>query len=188
MSNSPPSSTPPAPTAALSGASWMGWLGAVWGLSGVVLLLLSAVWRLSPIAWDALTGPLSTVQAGFAGFWVLFMAYTEGYKGFQKAFSPRVVVRATWLRDHPKPWLVLLAPLFCMGMVHATRKRMMVSWILMVVIVGFVIAVKLLPAPWRGLVDAGVVVGLTWGLAAMAASLWQTFRGRPPVVPADVPA
>ena len=144
MTKPSPASTTDPSGAATHGPNWVGWLGAVWGLSGVVLLLSSAVWRLTPIAWDALTGPLSTVQTGFAVFWVIFMAYSEGYKGFQKAFSPRVVVRAAWLRTHPRAWLVLLAPLFCMGMVHATKKRMVVSWTLMVVIVGFVVAVKLL--------------------------------------------
>jgi len=151
------------------------------------MLLGSAIWRLAPIAWEALTGPLTPLQMMFGVLWVAFMAYSEGYRGFQKAFSPRVVVRAIWLKDHPRPWLVALAPLFCMGMVHATRKRLIVSWVLFTVIVGFVVAVKLAPAPWRGLIDTGVVVGLSWGIASIAAVLFQASRGRVPVTPSDVP-
>ena len=36
-------------------------------------------------------------------------------------------------------------------------------------IVSLVIAVRWLEQPWRGIVDAGVVVGLSWGLVSMAA-------------------
>lgn len=185
-SSSPTPASPSAPTHPSAASGW-GVVGAGWGLVGIALLLGSAVWRLAPIAWDAVTGPLTSLQLTLGVLWVAFMAYSEGYRGFQKAFSPRVVVRALWLRRHPRPWLILLAPMFCMGLVHATRKRLTVSWVLLTVIVAFVMAVKLTPAPWRGLIDAGVVVGLTWGLVATAAILIQAFRGQLPDTPSDVP-
>jgi len=187
MSTSSPVPAPPSTGSRSQPASWLGWLGAAWGVFGVCLLLASAVWRLSPIAWEALSGPLSAGQVIFGAVWVLFMAYSEGYKGFQRAFSPRVVVRADWLARNPRPWLVALAPAFCMGLVHATRKRRTVSWVLLVVIVGLVVAVKQLPSPWRGLIDAGVVVGLSWGIAATLAVLFRAWRGALPDIPPDVP-
>ena len=34
-------------------------------------------------------------------FSVVFMSYTEGYKGFHLGFAPRVVIRANYLKDNP---------------------------------------------------------------------------------------
>ena len=71
----------------------LGTLASVWGIAGVVVLLSTAVIRLWPIAMEALQAPLTIIQRVFLVGWVIFMAYTEGYRGFQKAFSPRVVSR-----------------------------------------------------------------------------------------------
>ena len=50
-----------------------------------------------------------------------------------------------------------------MGLMHATKKRKIVSWSVTIGVAGIVAAVKRLPYPWRNIIDAGVVVGLTWG-------------------------
>jgi hypothetical protein len=34
-------------------------------------------------------------------------------------------------------------------------------------IIVLIILVRLLPQPWRGMVDAGVVVGLAWGMISL---------------------
>lgn len=165
----------------------LGTVGQVWGVVGVLALLGSAVYRLTPYAVEAVTSPLTPVQWGVLVVYVAFMAHAEGYKGFQRQFSPRVVARARWLRDHPTPLRVALAPAFCMGLFHATRKRLIVSWVISLMVVGLVILVKLLDQPWRGIVDAGVVVGLTWGIVALLAWLVAGARGRALPVPPDVP-
>ena len=170
----------PAPSA-------LGNLAAVWGVVGVMALLSTAIIRLGPIAWEAMQAPLSTVQIAFLIGWVVFMAYSEGYRGFQKAFSPRVISRAAWLRHNPSFSRLLLAPAFCMGFFHATRKRLMVSWIITMMVILFIVGAKQLPTPWRGLVDAGVVVGLTWGIIAIVAWGLAHLRGRPLPTPPDVP-
>jgi hypothetical protein len=63
----------------------------------------------------------------------------------------------------------LLAPFYSMGLFHATKKRMIVSWSVTLGVAGIVSAVKKLPYPWRNIVDAGVVVGLTWGCVSIMA-------------------
>ena len=77
--------------------------------------------------------------------------------------------------------------MFCMGLIHATRRRLVSSWILAVAVLLIIIAVRALPPPWRGIVDLGVVVALAWGVGA----LWYFFalglRGTPPPVSADTP-
>ncbi len=167
----------------------LGWLAAAWGLVGVSALLLRALSRLTPVAIEGLGSPsLGPWHWVAAAVWLVAMAYFEGYKGFQRGFAPRVVVRALHLVRHPQPLHVLLAPLFCMGLIHARKRRLITSWIVVAGVVTLVFAVGLLAQPWRGLVDAGVVVGLAWGLAAIVGYAVRALTGRPPQMSADLPA
>ena len=137
--------------------------GFIWGIGGVLAILLSAIYRLTPMVMEVTEHSLTLLQWGGLLLFVPYMAYAEGYKGFHRGFAPRVVVRANYLRQHSRPLLTLLAPLFCMGYFHATRRRMITSWILTSAIVLVVLLVRLLPQPWRGIIDAGVVTGLFLG-------------------------
>ncbi len=148
---------------------FIGLAGAVWGLAGVLALLLSATLRLSPKAMEALSRSLSWYQWLALLVIVLFMAYAEGYKGFQQAFSPRTAARARYLRDHPRTLHVILAPFFCMGYFHATRRRRTTSIALTIGIIVLIVLVSFVSQPWRGIIDAGVVVGLVWGMVSLLA-------------------
>jgi len=44
---------------------------------------------------------------------------------------------------------------------------MVVSWSVSIGVAAIVAAVKRLPYPWRNIVDAGVVVGLSWGTVSI---------------------
>lgn len=120
------------------------------------------------MALELENSPMSQIHWLALAFSVIYMAYAEGYKGFHLGFAPRVVVRARYLADNPRPLHVLLAPLFCMGYIYATRKRQILSIALTAMIVCFVLIARSMPQPWRGIVDAGVVVGLTLGVASIA--------------------
>ncbi len=166
---------------------WLGWIGWCWGLAGFLGLLVFAIVRLAPIAWQALQQSLGWAHWLVFGVNLVMMAYYEGYKGFQKGYSPRVVARAEYLRAHPGWLAVLLAPAFCMAYFHSTRRRMVSVWILTVTIVMLVVLIRLLPQPWRGLLDAGVVLGLSWGVVATVVAAVQVMSGaREPVNP-DLP-
>ena len=92
----------------------------------------------------------------------LWFAYVEGYKGFQQKFSPLVVKRSFTLGG--AAWYHrLLAPMYSMGLVHATRKRQIVSWSVTAGVAAIVVAVKRLPYPYRNIVDAGVSLLLLSG-------------------------
>ncbi len=152
-----------------------------WGLGGFIALLVYAIARLAPIAWEALQQPMSLLQLAVLAGNTLFMAYSEGYKGFQKGYSPRVVARAAWLKDNATVWLTVLAPLFCMAYFAAPRKRLLTTWILTIAIIILVIIFHRLPQPWRGILDAGVVVGLSWGIiATLVAAGRYLLSGEPP--------
>jgi hypothetical protein len=146
--------------------SFWGWVGAIWGFAGVALLLGFAIYRLTPLAVTALEMPLTGLQWTVLVVFVLFMAFSEGYRGFQKAFSPRVAARARYLRANPTPTRVLLAPFFCMAYFDAPRRRRIAAYALTLGVILLVVLVHQLDQPWRGIIDAGVVIGLAWGLLA----------------------
>ena len=151
----------------LNQVSLAGQFGAYWGVIGVCMLLIFSVYRLTIIALDSLQFPFLWYHWLMLVGTLLFMAHSEGYKGFQKSFSPRVAARARYLKFNPNPWYVAFAPLFCMGYFHATGRRLIRSYGLTLGIILLVILVNQISQPWRGILDTGVVVGLIWGLVSV---------------------
>ena len=163
--------TDPTPTNYLNRT--LGTIGTIWGVAGAVTLLSFAVGRMAghmPLKRSPAHTPVNTNwESGttlVGGVWTLFMGYSEGYKGFQKGYSPRVAARALYLRDKCTWPRLILAPLFCLGFINSTRRRRITIAVLLVVISLIVIFFKHIPQPWRGVLDLGVVVGLSWGLIA----------------------
>ena len=156
---------------------WVGTIGALWGGAGIFGILGLAVYRLVPRAVAAYETGLSgwqwIIALGFCGF----MAYAEGYRGFQLRFSPRTAARIRYLRDHPSLGRSLLAPLFALGLFHATRKTKVTAWVLTLGILSLVMLVHRLDQPWRGIVNAGVVLGLSWGMLSLARCIHRAWDG-----------
>jgi len=160
-------------------ASLLGTLAWLWGLGGIVALLVTSSVRLAGIGWDSFNYDFNFWHWLLLVLHTLFMAHAEGYRGFQTSFSPRAVARAWHLRAHPTWFTTLLAPLFCMGYFGTTRRRMISAYALTVGIVLLIVAFQYLAQPWRGILDVGVVVGLTWGTASIlvfALRTWTTGR------------
>lgn len=158
-----------------------------WGVLGVVALLGQALWRLTPLALDAIRHGLAPWQWGVMTLWILINAHAEGYRGFHKRFSPRVVARALHLGRHPRPLFVVFAPFFCMSLFHATRRGKIVARVLVVAIIGLVILVRSLEQPWRGIVDSGVVVGLGLGTASLLYFYVRALLGQAPPADPELP-
>jgi hypothetical protein len=153
---------------------------AAWGALGFGGLLVQAVVGLTPLALVPIREhTLTGVQTAIYVAWVVWMAWSEGYKTFQKLVAPRVAARAIHLARHPRLLHVLLAPAFCMALFHATRRRMITAWAVVVMVIALVVSVRFLPQPWRGIVDGGVVVGLVWGLIAVIVCFALALAGRP---------
>lgn len=143
-------------------------LASLWGSFGVIYILAKAIRRVLPIALEPFSKaegvvPLTQFQMGAYVLTCLWFAYVEGYKGFQLKFSPLVVSRSFTLNSSSPIHHLLFAPLYSMALFHATKKRMIVSWSVSIGVAAIVAAVKRMPYPWRNIVDAGVVVGLSWG-------------------------
>ncbi len=150
-------------------------IGALWGLAGVLVLLGSAIWRMAPLALDVFSYDLRWYHWLVLVFVIFFMAYAEGYRAFQLGFSPRVAARARYLRAKGDTLQVVLAPLFCMAYFHAPKRRRVISLSVTAGIIVLIVIVRYLPRPWRGIVDAGVVVGLLWGLISLSVFGYQAF-------------
>jgi hypothetical protein len=151
-------------------------IGATWGILGVSIILISAITRVIPHVTDAFRIGLSPFQWAVLIIWCVFMFITEGYRGFQKLFSPRVAARSWHLVNYGKPIDLILAPIYCMGYFHATKKRIITSWTLTAGIALIIVVVTFLSQPWRGIIDSGVVLGLVYGLVWVLIFTYITFK------------
>ena len=69
-----------------------------------------------------------------------------------------------------------LAPFYAAGYFEGTRRERLGVWFGTVGIVILIVIVHSLAQPWRGILDAGVVVGLSWGAVvtvAQSLSVWR---------------
>jgi hypothetical protein len=144
-------------------------IASLWAAGGVVMILGKSIKRILPIALEPFgpnaSAPLSNFQLSSYVAMCLWFAYVEGYKGFQLKFSPLVVARAQTLQPLNGTPIhhILFGPFYAMGLFHATKKRKIVSWSVSLGVGLIVAAVKRLAYPWRNIIDAGVIVGLSWG-------------------------
>ena len=166
-----------APARRLSCRGALGIGGAIWAVTGVAGILAWAIFRLSGIALGALEEPFAWYHWVAIGAFVPFMAWSEGLRGFQRRFSPRVAERAMRIRTTPTAARVIFAPLFAAGFFGGSRREQIGACLGTVAIIALVILVHRLDQPWRGILDAGVVTGLAWGVVAtlaLSARAWRT--------------
>ena len=162
-------------------------IGAIWGIVGVIVVLGRAIVRLFPPALLPLRqDPTPLVLAAYAAS-VFFNGYLEGYRAFHKGFAPRVAARALHLRHDPSLLHALLAPVFVLAFFHATRRRIVARYVLVLALIVLVWIVRHCPQPWRGAIDAGVVIALSWGCVSLVYYFARGLRGRSPPVSADLP-
>lgn len=153
----------------------LGYIAVLWGITGIGLLIGSAIYRLSAIGLETFNYSLDWYHWAALAFSIAFMGFAEGYRGFQQAWSPRVAARLLFLSQNVSPVRFLLAPLFCMGFFDIVKRRMIVTYCLTFGIILMVLLVHQLDQPWRGIVDIGVVTGLAWGMASLAIFTVQAF-------------
>ena len=148
-------------------------LAVVWALVGVVVMLAFAVWRLSAYAISALDSDLTLVQIILLVAFSMFMAYSEGYKGFYLNFAPRFAARVKYVYREGRVIELVLSPFFCFGYFGTTHTKQIVSIILTLGLIMLVVLMRYVPQPWRGIVDVGVVIGLTLGIFSIIYCVYQ---------------
>lgn len=165
----------------------MNLIAAIWGALGVALLVGKSCQSLFMRAEEALLNGLSTYQWVILVLYSLFMLYFEGYKGFQKKFSPRTAARVHYLYMNPRPLHALLAPFFCMGYFHAKRKVRIAAIAISTLILCVIFLMEYCPQPWRGIIDVGVILGLSYGLISFGCFLVKVFTTKDHGISPEVP-
>ena len=150
--------------------------GALWAVGGIVGLLVWAIYRLALISVAAFDHAFAWYHWAALLAIVPFMAWSEGWRGFQLRFSPRVAERAMTVRRQPTRRRVALAPLYAAGYFEGTRRERLGVWFGTAGILILIVLVHRLDQPWRGILDAGVVVGLSWGTIATLALSVRAWR------------
>ncbi len=141
----------------------MGLLGALWGVGGVLLLLGYAVFRLTPPAIESFSYSWQWIHWLVLVLNTAVVLYFKAYRGFQKGLSPRIAARARYLRQNPTWPHVLAAPLYCMGYFHTVKRKQIATIMMTIGMVILIILVRFLSQPWRGIIDTGIALGLSWG-------------------------
>jgi hypothetical protein len=152
----------------------------IWCILQVILILWMSVVRLVPLV-AGLTRPenmgaMSNLNWFLTIVWCLVMGYCEGYRGFYCKFSPVAVDRAFSLDTTGRFYnihIILLGGPYAMGLFMADKKRLITSWLLFIFIFWMIAMVKKLSFPYREMVDAGVLVGITLGMLSL---VWHSTR------------
>lgn len=98
-------------------------------------------------------------------------AYGEGFRALAHRWVPRMDRRARELGRAAPIHHRLLAPLYAMSLIGAPTRTLVRAWSGVALIVAAVLIVRMLPEPWRGIIDFAVAIALTIGLARMAIEL-----------------
>ena len=176
---STPASAANAPLHTSVSSKWLGALGAIWGLGGTILLLLSAIVHALGLSSMALFYGLSGLHwLALAGA-VVIIAYTAGCRALQRLWVPRVTDRTLYLQWHWTPLRLILAPLYCMSLFHASAKSLFFGWATIASVALLMIALHQLAQPWSGIIASGVLAGLAWGLAALLLQSVMIFLAQP---------
>jgi hypothetical protein len=162
-------------------------LGVLWAWIGFSILILSAISRLTPKVLEVDWATLSWYSWTFAGLFLVMMLHSEGYRGFHCQLNPRFIARSAVLWRQPSFLRVVFAPLFCIGYFGATRKRQITSFAVTTAIVLLIVSVSFCPQPWRGLIDLGVVAGLSLGLLSLYLRLLSTLSGKTAFADPEMP-
>ena len=147
---------------------------ALCGVACVLVILITAVCRLTSMAMLQCHEPsimLGTPERYGYMIAVVFFGYSEGYKAL-------CVQRALTL-SHPScaPIHRALAPFYVMGLIHTSRRRLIMSWTVIVLVSLLVVLVRHVPYPQRSMLDAGAAVGLGWAIMALVALYARVLAG-----------
>ena len=139
----------------------------IYSTGGVVAIFSSAIYRLYPHVQESMSYEFSALNWIVLAVYLLVMIVGKGYFALHRGFVPRVIDRSELLIENGKLIDKILAPLYCMGFFKAPRKRMIISYVMIFIIVSFIVSASKISQPWRGIIDLGVIVGLSLGILSL---------------------
>ncbi len=146
---------------------WRQLAAPAWAVIGVSALFATASYRLGErgvaVIRDGLGGWEWLALAGLT----LAFVYGEGFLALDRKWVPGLMRRARELEDERSVVLRLLAPLYGLSLIGAPPAKLLPSWLGTLAIVGAILVIRVLPDPWRGIVDFAVAAALAWGLVAI---------------------
>ncbi len=139
----------------------------IYSIGGVIAIFSSAIYRLYPHIHESYSFEFSTLNWIVLALYLLVMIVGKGYFALHRGFVPRVISRSELLIEQGSAFDRLLAPLYCMGFFKAPKKRMIISYTMLIFIISFIVSASKISQPWRGIIDMGVVVGLSLGILSL---------------------
>ena len=139
----------------------------IYSIGGVIAIFSSAIYRLYPHVQESMSYEFSALNWIVLAVYLLVMIVGKGYFALHRGFVPRVINRSGLLVEDGKLIDKLLAPLYCMGFFKAPMKRMIISYVMIFFIVSFIVSASKISQPWRGIIDMGVIVGLSLGILSL---------------------
>jgi len=170
----------------------------LWGTGGVMLLLVEAFRRTLPSALEPIrSAAFSPLQWASYFSAVALFAYGQGFKCLQRKLAPLVVKRTSVLAsgESQQRTLIntLLAPVYAIGLISASKSRLIKAHYLVWGTVSLQVALQRgwvlgNSGPVLNIVNAGFCAGFFWGIAALT---WQALlllkTGTAPLIDADLP-
>lgn len=141
-----------------------GWPAAAWALAPIAGCFVESIYRMGGRAARTVASGLTAGQTAILIILVAGFAWGEGFLALQRRLAPFVVRRA-FTAGLPG-WAIAAGPLYALGLVDRSADVVR-RWLGLGMILAAVVVVRMLPSPWRGLIDAGVATALAWGLVAL---------------------
>jgi len=148
----------------------------IYSIGGVIAIFSSAIYRLYPHVREGFSIDFKTAHWIVLLSYLMVMIVAKGYFALHRSFVPRIINRSELLVKEGKIIDRILAPFFCMGFFRATKKRLITSYSMLIFVVSFIISASKISQPWRGIMDLGVVVGLSLGILSLLFSGFNRLR------------
>ncbi|MBT3756892.1 MAG: hypothetical protein HOK80_08665 [Candidatus Cloacimonetes bacterium] len=139
----------------------------IYSIGGVIAIFSSAIYRLYPHVKESMSLEFSALNWTVLAAYLIVMIVGKGYFALHRGFVPRVIVRSEQIISNGNLIDKLLAPLYCMGFFKAPKKRMIISYLMILFIISFLVSASKIVQPWRGIIDLGVIVGLSLGIISL---------------------
>ncbi len=139
----------------------------IYSIGGVIAIFSSAIYRLYPHVQESISYEFSILNWIILALYLLVMIVGKGYFALHRGFVPRVINRSELLVENGTFIDRLLAPLYCMGFFKAPKKRLIISYSMLFLIITFIVSASKISQPWRGIIDLGVVIGLSLGILSL---------------------